>query len=360
MDHQKQAAEVDERYRALAARFDDDDGVLTPLILSRLIDLEECGIALEMPATVEEIAASLGLDRDSVAEIVNRLVRKGVAFLNETTGTATFPGEVYQMADFALATPYFDAERPDDLLALFAAFRDSESYLGKYRESDGRDCNWRVVPRWRSIKAVPGVMPCEDVREILGQFDGRIAFARCICRLIEQHPDCRDEERITDHDGLCLKLGDTATHYVENMGVGRYVSVEEALQVLEKAEHTSAYHMIGNAREVLGGLCTCCSCCCIIRRGADVAEDLTTAIRPSRFLCEWNEDRCAHCDVCADACPFSAITREDGATLINNDLCMGCGVCVVNCKGRALRLHLTRPIDHVPTGGPQPIHDSVG
>src|SRR6266403_2204444 len=52
---------------------------------------------------------------------------------------------------------------------------------------------------------------------------------------------------------------------------------------------------------------------------------------------EWNhvpEDGCKHCEDagCLEACPTGSIVRtEVGSVLVQNDVCNGCGYCVVSC-----------------------------
>ena len=45
-------------------------------------------------------------------------------------------------------------------------------------------------------------------------------------------------------------------------------------------------------------------------------------------------DVCKHCEEagCLEACPTGSIVRtEVGSVLVQNDVCNGCGYCVVNC-----------------------------
>jgi uncharacterized Fe-S center protein len=49
------------------------------------------------------------------------------------------------------------------------------------------------------------------------------------------------------------------------------------------------------------------------------------------------KDACTYCGVCAEVCPFHAITVTEDAWDQNMKSCFGCGVCVDTCQTRALR-----------------------
>jgi uncharacterized Fe-S center protein len=50
----------------------------------------------------------------------------------------------------------------------------------------------------------------------------------------------------------------------------------------------------------------------------------------------YRKDACTYCGVCAEMCPFEAITVEQGSWSRDKDACFGCGVCVDTCKQKAL------------------------
>jgi len=57
-------------------------------------------------------------------------------------------------------------------------------------------------------------------------------------------------------------------------------------------------------------------------------------------VAEINADACTWCSACADACPFSAISRDEktGKAVITNSLCKGCGMCTPVCPTNAIDL----------------------
>jgi ferredoxin len=44
-----------------------------------------------------------------------------------------------------------------------------------------------------------------------------------------------------------------------------------------------------------------------------------------------DSDACIGCGACADACPVSCITEDDGKYKINADECLSCGSCAGVC-----------------------------
>ena len=50
----------------------------------------------------------------------------------------------------------------------------------------------------------------------------------------------------------------------------------------------------------------------------------------------YKKDACTYCGVCAEVCPFNALTVSNNSWKQSNRKCFGCGVCVENCKQNAL------------------------
>ncbi len=51
-----------------------------------------------------------------------------------------------------------------------------------------------------------------------------------------------------------------------------------------------------------------------------------------------NQDKCVGCGLCVDACPFGAIVMENGKARIIDDKCTLCGACVSACNFEAIEL----------------------
>ncbi len=178
---QGQGLGVEPIYVELAGRIADADKVLSPQILKRMLTLEEAEIIRLMPATPEAISNGLHRDREEIARTIQELVRKGILLVTSQGETKFVPTMVH-IQDYACANPAFDAERGEAFFELFKALRTQKDYLeliALYMAEEGKGARRvRVLPRWKAIKNIPGVMPCEDLREILKAYDGRLSTSR--------------------------------------------------------------------------------------------------------------------------------------------------------------------------------------
>ncbi len=130
-----------------------------------------------------------------------------------------------QLHDSTLGNPKFDESLGNEFFDLWATL------WGETRKPMPEDLHpesavFRLVPRWKSIKDIPGVLPCEDVRELL-KAQELIVLLHCGCKRSYRERECGIP------DESCLTVGRTAQYNLER-GTGRKLTYEEALKVIEK------------------------------------------------------------------------------------------------------------------------------
>lgn len=128
---------------------------------------------------------------------------------------------------------------------------------------------------------------------------------------------------------------DHARHYVD-MGIGRYITKEEALDILEKAQNAGLILQPENSQRP-EAICCCCGDCCVL------LKPLKNHPRPvdlyvTNYYVEFNAELCNGCSECIDKCQMDARVMVDGIAELNPDRCIGCGNCVVICPSDANRL----------------------
>jgi formate hydrogenlyase subunit 6/NADH:ubiquinone oxidoreductase subunit I len=122
---------------------------------------------------------------------------------------------------------------------------------------------------------------------------------------------------------------------VEN-GLGRYISKEEAKEIIKKNEKEGLVMQPFNAQKA-GGMCSCCGDCCGVLRSLKMQPKPAQAICSNYFA--WvDEDLCTGCETCGERCQMEAIAAYEGISKINLDRCIGCGLCVSTCPVDAIRL----------------------
>ena len=187
----------------------------------------------------------------------------------------------------------------------------------------------RVIPIAKSLSAEIKVMPYEQAEEIIKQ-QTKIVVAPCICRKEHQMVG----EGCDKPMEACLVFGSSA-HYYEGNGIGRVITQEEALGILQKGIDAGLVLQPGNAKKP-ANICMCCGCCC------QILKMLKRSEKPAKVACTSyyaavDEESCIACGNCEEKCLMEAITIDDVAQ-IDLERCIGCGLCVPSCDVEAMHL----------------------
>jgi Na+-translocating ferredoxin:NAD+ oxidoreductase RNF subunit RnfB len=191
----------------------------------------------------------------------------------------------------------------------------------------------RIVPVKTPVSVSGAVAPYDSVNEVIKSKD-RIVLSKCGCAWQQS----LIETGCTKPMEACMVFGFYADYYID-MGWGRRISHEEALDLLDTFEEAGFLHQVPNSIDP-EAICNCCpDCCASIRM-------LKTSPSPAAFA---NTDHfsqlmpglCNGCGDCVDHCPMEAISvSADDVAEINLDRCIGCGLCVNRCPIGALMLVL--------------------
>jgi ferredoxin len=196
----------------------------------------------------------------------------------------------------------------------------------------------RIIPVDRRVR-VPDefILPSQSVEEIINKFD-EIAVGHCFCR---QRRQVLGEPCTTDAPVInCFSFGKSA-RYTSTQGFSRMVSKEEALRIMKEAEEAGLVHKAfhPNSKEARPetSICNCCKDCCdTLRLWRDGAFPL---INSTYHLSMIDQDVCSGCGVCVERCPTDAIKLNDeGIAERDEDACFGCGVCARFCPEGAISL----------------------
>jgi Pyruvate/2-oxoacid:ferredoxin oxidoreductase delta subunit len=144
----------------------------------------------------------------------------------------------------------------------------------------------------------------------------------------------------------CLKFDEQADHVIET-GLGREITLDEALAIIKASEKEGLVHFTDNRQDAITYLCNCCSDCCVFLTLIKVGIRKRDSIVATYYRRETDAEKCISCGVCVKDCPMGLIKMEKGQLpVINLDKCTGCGLCLRHCGKKAARL--VRRDDNVP------------
>jgi H+/Na+-translocating ferredoxin:NAD+ oxidoreductase subunit B len=296
-------------------------------ILRKLFTPVEAEMAMHLnpfPEPVSAIAERAGTGEAEASELLESMAKQGSIF-RIRVGDA-----VYYMAMSYLAGIYeFHLKSMD--LEFAELMHEYAPYLGNSWGKLKTKQN-RVVPVESAVEAVPSVAGYDQIREQVRQQED-IVVADCICR-VEMGLLGQACERPLEN---CLEFGPAARYYLEN-GIGRRISVEECLEILDQAEEAGLVLYPTNTQD-LTNVCCCCECCC------NEIRNLRTYDRPadhvhSSYQAVIDPELCTSCGTCLERCQIEAIHEGDDFMEVLLDRCIGCGLCVSTCPAEAIALNL--------------------
>jgi Na+-translocating ferredoxin:NAD+ oxidoreductase subunit B len=321
-------------YERLAERLDQipngfkrtESGVELEL-LARIFTPEEARVASVMrlsPEPPEAIAERLGTAVEEVSALLVEMSRNGLIRAIRTDGGAVFGLLPFVVGIYEEQLPRLDKE----MATLFERYM-KESGGGSI--ADGGTSVHRVIPVEESVPVDLEIFPYERASSLLDKAKSW-GVRRCICRVQQKLVGKGCDHTVEN----CLVFAPSEGAFEESEAT-RTITREEAHRILAQAAEEGLVHSTMNQRDQIFYICNCCTCCCGVIRG--VAEfAVPTALARSDFRAAVNEDACVGCGVCVDRCGFGALAVDDDVCRVDYARCVGCGVCVAGCAVGALFL----------------------
>jgi Pyruvate/2-oxoacid:ferredoxin oxidoreductase delta subunit len=294
-------------------------------LLKRLFTPEQAELTMKLgkePEEVRSIAARTGIDEAELAEKLEELALKGCIFRVRDEEK-----RLYQAYQFLVGLYEFQLNTLDrEFAQLF------EEYLPHFAISGAniKTSQLRVIPLESAVEATPAVETYNRIRDLVRQQEV-ISIQPCICRK-EQGLLGNECEKPKE---VCIALRDFARFFIDN-GMGKQISVDEALKILDTAEEAGLVARTTNSQKI-EAICGCCSCCCPGLRFAKMAPrpaDMVT----SHYEARLDAEECTSCGLCADRCQMDAIRETDDVWEVVDGRCIGCGLCVAECPVDAISM----------------------
>lgn len=160
----------------------------------------------------------------------------------------------------------------------------------------------------------------EESIEVIKNIDRKILLVPCNCKSVAQN--CKNEKP----NNVCL-LFQEGVNTMADRGYDTYISKEEAIEVLKKADKAGLMH----TSEAEEAICNCCGCCCYPIRAAKILG--VTGHWPKRIhSIVWDKESCINCGKCVKVCNFGAFSFDENKKIqFDESKCLGCTIYVSNC-----------------------------
>jgi ferredoxin len=312
--------------------------------------------------TMEELKQSTGLPEEEIDRLATSLAGKGLIF-NQPNSAGVMVYRILPLMTVGVLEYKFmgdlkgdDKEKElaqlfekliaevreqiqanyDNLVPMFKSAPPVDRTVPTRTTEDGKPI--RVISLDKKVD-VPEefVLPSQTVEEIIEKFDD-IAVGHCFCR--QRHKTLGDTCELNAPMLTCFTFGKSARHVVAQ-GFAKMVTKEEALKIMKEAEEVGlvhkAFHPGSNVSRPETSICNCCKDCCdtfnFWREGA------LPLINSTYYLSVIDQDLCTGCGVCVERCPTDAITLNDeGVAERDEASCVGCGICARFCPEQAVSL----------------------
>ena len=297
-------------------------------ILKKLFTEEEARLTVKLstiPEGFDNIADRLSMNVDELEEKLEAMANKGLIFRIRRKGITS-----YRAAPFMIGLYEYSVKRVDkELAALFKEYYETAyiKNLGSHNIS-----GFKVIPVERSIESGMVLLPYQKLEESV-RTARKIAVSDCVCR-----KEAKLLSEGCNHPmESCLSFGVAAEYYIDS-GLGREITAEEAIKILEETDNSGLIHAGANSKH-LSNICNCCPCCCAALKAITKRGSYRQRHFNAIFEAMVDEVECTACEICLERCPVGAIEVKESA-MVDRDKCLGCGLCASSCPTEAVHLFL--------------------
>ena len=182
----------------------------------------------------------------------------------------------------------------------------------------GDGVGMHVIPVEKAISAEQQAIKLEKISYWLKKYEGHISAGICSCRYSRAKlgDGCAD-----DPDDWCVQVGDMADYTVET-GRAHYITKEEALEIMKKAEDNGFVHQITNidGEDKIFDICNCDVKICNALRTSLLFN--TPNLSRSAYTAKVDPSKCVACGYCVEICPAGApklgqrLCKKDGQAVV--------------------------------------------
>jgi electron transport complex protein RnfB len=289
---------------------------------------------LESLEQIQERAKKIGKSAEETERLLDATAARGVIGRRKRDGVnhyRTLPLLVGMLEGAVITTP---AEKKPPLVAAAGQFFQDGLFMRDYINT--KIPQMRTIPIQKSITPKHHIGSYDEIRKIIEQNSGPIVILECVCRAgtEKQGQPCKQ----TSRKETCMALGEVAKSVAESGKLGRVISKEEAIDILQKNQDDGLVLQPSNTLAP-EAICSCCGCCCGLLKIQKMIPN-PVSHWATNFFAVVNPELCTGCGECEARCQVAAMKMDDEKKAAAVDLtrCLGCGLCVESCPENAIEL----------------------
>ena len=278
---------------------------LNAVLTDEMAEVALC-MKVRKPITLEQLAKKSGKDKEHLEKLLHEMAVIGIIEYNweneDHHKQYILPRFVPGSAEFFMMNAKQVEEHP-----ILADFFDQMTRFPLEKVTPlvplgGAGIGMHVIPVEKAIPAKQESASVEHISHWLNKYKDKYAVGACSCRRQQR---VRGEGCGEIEGDLCIGVGDMADYVVET-GKGRYIEIDEVLEIIKRAEENGFVHQITNidGEDKIFAICNCAPGVCNALRTSQLFN--TPNMSRSAYRAHVKADKCVACGKCVEVCPVGA------------------------------------------------------
>ena len=280
-------------------------------ILDRLLTKDEVKFMLSFKKrrtgrTTKELAAVNGMTEEQAQKVIDHLLWIGILEQNRDNADHHIqywvPKWVVGSGEYMVEHPTLPDEHPEVATMFNLAPQEPLELASKLIPPGGAGIGMHVIPVEKAIDVSTRSESVEHLSHWLNKND-KFCTMVCACRKAQRIRG----EGVGDIEGyMCIGVGDIAEYLVESGKDAHYITREEAIEIIERAERKGYVHQITNldGPNRIVGICNCSPGSCYGLRTSQLFN--TPNMSRSAYRAHVDTEKCVACGKCVEVCPAGA------------------------------------------------------
>ena len=296
-------------------------------ILDRLLTKEEVKFMLSFKKrrfglTTRELAARNNMTEEEAQKIIDHLIWIGILEQNRDNADRHIqywiPKWVVGSGEYMVDHPTLPDTNPEVATMFNLAPQEPLELAAKLVPPGGAGIGMHVIPVEKAIDPKSESVSVEHLSHWINK-SHKLCKMVCACRKAQRVRG----EGVGDIEGkMCIGVDDIAEFLVESGKDAEYITKEEAMDIIMRAERKGYVHQITNldGPNRIVGICNCSAGSCYGLRTSQLFN--TPNMSRSAYRAHVDAEKCVACGKCVEVCPAGAaklgqkLCKKDGSKVM--------------------------------------------